>query len=77
MEFTHSGEVESLPIILSTQEWGDIAHMVKHYLMCTEWVTRPREVSEYGRISNGVSVSSAVADIKRRRELAGRITNAT
>lgn len=50
-------------MLLTQQEWDDVAHMVRHYRMCTQWVEH-----DY----RGLPVD----EITRRRLLAKKIIDA-
>lgn len=57
-------------MLLTQEEWADLAAMVRHYRMCTQWVEHPttclRSKSELEHI----------AKLVRRRKLANRIIDA-
>jgi hypothetical protein len=58
--------VTKTAMLLTEQEWADLAVMVGHYKNSTTWVLRERDDDVPGHIQ----------DLRRRRLLADRIMNA-
>lgn len=58
-------------MLLTQEEWEDVAHMVAHYRMCTVWIEGTAQRREAVRKS-----PENVADIERRRLVAQRIIDA-
>lgn len=55
-------------MLLTEQEWQDVAEMVEYFKVCTEWVDiHPRPSDE---------TDDHVISLKRKRALADRITEA-
>lgn len=54
-------------MLLTQEEWSDVARMVKHYCLCTEWVN-------HGALSPTEDANAR--DIRRCRVLAKRIMDA-
>lgn len=63
-------------MLLTDQEWSDLAAMVAHYRTCTEWVDNPTQRADYARRIAGREFADDLTVKDRQRALATRIIQA-